>query len=79
MAVAEIRMCKHRRSSPLRNGNELSLDFGIIEAQGAQVVAVASLIGGVDMTDPTIRVVDPVKGTESELPFIEVFHESELH
>lgn len=63
----------------LRDGNELSLDFGIIEAQGAQVVAVASLIGGVDMTDPTIRVVDPVKGTESELPFIEVFHESELH
>ena len=63
----------------LRNGNELSLDFGIVEAQGAEVVAVASLIGGVDMVDPVIRVVNPADDSTAELPFIEVFRESELH
>ena len=63
----------------LRNGNELRLDFGIVEAQGAEVVAVASLIGGVDMVDPVIRVVNPADDSTAELPFIEVFRESELH
>ncbi|MBM6730571.1 orotate phosphoribosyltransferase [Bifidobacterium pullorum subsp. saeculare] len=62
----------------LRNGNELSLDFGVVEAQNAQVVAIASLIGGVDMTEPTITVVNPVNGESHALPFIEVFHESDL-
>lgn len=62
----------------LRNGNELSLDFGVVDAQGAEVVAVASLIGGVDMTDPTITVINPANGESRELPFIEVFRESEL-
>ena len=42
-------------------------------------LAVASLIGGVDMTEPTIKVINPVDGSESELPFVEVFKESELH
>lgn len=63
----------------LRNGNELSLDFSVVEREGAEVLAVASLIGGVDMTHPTINVVNPVSGDESELPFIEVYKESELH
>lgn len=62
----------------LRNGNELSLDFGVVETQNAQVVAIASLIGGVDMTEPTITVVNPVNGESHALPFIEVFHESDL-
>ncbi|BDR55304.1 orotate phosphoribosyltransferase [Bombiscardovia apis] len=31
----------------LRNGNELSLDCGIVSRQGASVVAIASLVGGV--------------------------------
>ncbi|WP_125963334.1 orotate phosphoribosyltransferase [Bifidobacterium dolichotidis] len=62
----------------LRNGNELGLDFGIVEAQGAQVVAVAALVGGVDMEKPVIDVVNPVSDERHELPFIEVFHESEL-
>lgn len=62
----------------LRNGNELSLDFGVVDAQGAEVVAVASLIGGVDMADPTITVINPVNGESRELPFVEVFRESEL-
>lgn len=63
----------------LRNGNELSLDFSVVEREGAEVLAVASLIGGVDMIHPTIKVVNPVSGDESELPFIEVYKESELH
>lgn len=63
----------------LRNGNELSLDFGIVDAQGATVVAIASLIGGVDIEEPTVRVVDPVDNTATDVPFIETFHESELH
>lgn len=62
----------------LRNGNELSLDFGIVEHEGAQVVAVASLIGGVDMDKPTIKVINPVDDETRELPFVEVYHESEL-
>lgn len=61
----------------LRNGNELSLDFGIVDAQGAQVVAVASLIGGID--DGVLRVVDPVTGDGHDVPFVEVFPEAELH
>lgn len=63
----------------LRNGNELSLDFSVVEREGAEVLAVASLIGGVDMIHPAIKVVNPVSGDESELPFIEVYRESELH
>lgn len=43
------------------------------------MVAVASLIGGVDMVDPVIRVVNPADDSTAELPFIEVFRESELH
>ena len=63
----------------LRNGNELSLDFGIVDAQGATVVAVAALIGGVDMEEPTLKITDPVTGEAHETPFVEIFHESELH
>ena len=55
----------------LRNGNELSLDFGVVEHEGAKVVAIASLIGGVDMTEPVIEVVNPVSGERQELPFVE--------
>lgn len=62
----------------LRNGNELSLDFGVVEREGAQVVAVASLVGGVDMSEPVIRVVDPVDGTGHDLPFVQAYRESEL-
>lgn len=63
----------------LRNGNELSLDFSVVENEGAEVLAVASLIGGVDMAEPTIKVINPVNGEDSQLPFVEVFKESELH
>ncbi|NEG96271.1 orotate phosphoribosyltransferase [Bifidobacterium sp. SMB2] len=62
----------------LRNGNELSLDFGVVKNEGAEILAVASLIGGVDMTEPVVKVVNPADGEAHELPFIEVFKESEL-
>ena len=51
----------------LRNGNELSLDFSVVKNEGAEVLAIASLIGGVDMTEPTIKVINPVDGSEAEL------------
>ena len=57
----------------------MSLDFSVVKNEGAEVLAVASLIGGVDMADPSIKVVNPVDGSEAELPFVEVFKESELH
>lgn len=63
----------------LRNGNELSLDFSIVESQGAQVVAVEALVGGVDADNPVISVTNSIDGKTQELPFVEVFHESDLH
>lgn len=39
----------------------------MVENEGAKVLAVASLIGGVDMVDPTIKVINPVTSEESEL------------
>ncbi|KFI96942.1 orotate phosphoribosyltransferase [Bifidobacterium stellenboschense] len=64
----------------LRNGNELSLDFSIVEHEGASVVAVASLVGGVGKgaDEHEITVISPVDGARHEVPFIQVFHESDL-
>ncbi|WP_300767266.1 orotate phosphoribosyltransferase [uncultured Bifidobacterium sp.] len=77
----------------LRNGNELSLDCGIIDREGASVVAVASVVGGVGESgeeraatslggdregDSRIAVVDPVTGVRRDLPFVQVFDEREL-
>ncbi|WP_055427488.1 hypothetical protein [Bifidobacterium aesculapii] len=64
----------------LRNGNELSLDFSIVEHEGASVVAVASLVGGVGKgaDEHEITVVNPVNDERHEVPFIQVFHESDL-
>lgn len=55
----------------LRNGNELGLDFGIVDAQGAQVVAIASLVGS---AGDTIHVVSP-DGQAREVPFVKAFEE----
>ena len=60
----------------LRNGNELSLDFGIVEQLGAKVVAIAS--GWSVAVPKDINVVNPSTGDEQTLPFIQVFDESEL-
>lgn len=62
----------------LRNGNELGLDFGVMEREQAKVVAVASLIGGVDMAQPVVEIVNPVNGERHELPFVEIYKENEL-
>ncbi|KFI45079.1 hypothetical protein GA0061078_0858 [Bifidobacterium bohemicum] len=38
----------------LRNGNELSLDFSVVEHEGAEVVAITSLVGGLGKSfDPS--------------------------
>lgn len=62
----------------LRNGNELGLDLSIIEHEGAHIVGIAALVGGVDMTEPNIEVVSPVDGSSQVLPFIRVFDEQQL-
>ncbi|PJM75434.1 orotate phosphoribosyltransferase [Bifidobacterium simiarum] len=62
----------------LRHGNELSLDFGIVQHEGAEIKAVAALVGGVDMVHPTVRVTNPVTDESVDLPFIEAFRESDL-
>ena len=59
----------------LRNGNERSLDFGVVEQRGAQVVAITSLVGG---GAKDINVVNPSTGESHVLPFVQVFDESEL-
>ncbi|MCO6559365.1 MAG: orotate phosphoribosyltransferase [Bifidobacterium sp.] len=64
----------------LRNGNELSLDFSVVEHEGAKVVSIASLIGGVsgDADPNSIKVINPVSGEERNLPFVRAFDEDEL-
>lgn len=68
----------------LRRGNELSLDFGVVENLGAQVVAVAALIGGARAGDgsgrpvDSIEVVNPVDEQRRDVPFVAVFDEDEL-
>jgi hypothetical protein len=63
----------------LRNGNELSLDFGIVEREHAQVVAIASLIGSTGATSSLdIDVIDPITDAHQTLPFIHAFSEDEL-
>ena len=64
----------------LRNGNELSLDFSVVEHEGASVVAVASMVGGLGGSEPKhIEVINSVTDERHELPFVQLFDESELH
>ena len=64
----------------LRNGNELSLDFSVAEHEGASVVAVASMVGGIGGGDTKhIEVINPVTDERHELPFVQLFDEAELH
>ena len=63
----------------LRNGNELSLDFSVVEHEGASVVAVASMVGGLGGDDAKhIEVINPVTDERHELPFVQLFDEAEL-
>ncbi|RBP99502.1 orotate phosphoribosyltransferase [Bifidobacterium xylocopae] len=74
----------------LRHGNELSLDCGIVSREGAELVAVASLVGGVGGGmdgaqaggGPTARalrtkleLIDPVDDSRRTLPFICAYDE----
>ncbi|MEE1296848.1 MAG: orotate phosphoribosyltransferase [Bifidobacterium sp.] len=59
----------------LRNGNELGLDFGIVEAQGATVVGITSLIGA-DTSE--LHVVNPSTAQAVDMPFLPIYTEAEL-
>jgi orotate phosphoribosyltransferase len=61
----------------LRNGNELSLDFGILQREGAQVLGIAALIGGARSPEG-IEAINPVNGEHRRLPFVSVFDEEEF-
>ena len=74
----------------LRKGNELSLDCSIIRRQGAEPLAIASLVGGLgpeaasglgelDGGLPTIQVVDTVDDSKTSLPFICAFNEQQFN
>ena len=65
----------------LRNGNELSLDCSVVEHEGADVVAIASLVGGLGESargSKVIEVVNTVNGNRREIPFVQVFDERDL-
>ena len=60
----------------LGKNNELNLDCGIIQRQGAKTLAIASLVGG--RTGGSIQVVDPVDGSRQRLPFICAYQEDQF-
>lgn len=66
----------------LHRGNELGLDFGVIDHLGARSVAVAALVGGTGSLtgeeSHRLRVVNPVDGEASWLPFVYAYPVSAL-
>lgn len=65
----------------LRHGNELSLDFGIVNQQGAQILAIVALIGGVDADEQGTRhlqLVNPISEESTKMAFVQAFDEEEL-
>ena len=65
----------------LRNGNELGLDFSVVEHEGASIVAIASLVGGIGSSAEDrkhIEVINPVTDERHTIPFVQVFDEAEL-
>jgi hypothetical protein len=61
----------------LRNGNELSLDFGILQREGAQVIGIAALVGS-SCSSAGIEAINPLDGEHHTLPFVRVFDEEEF-
>ncbi|MCI1983608.1 MAG: orotate phosphoribosyltransferase [Bifidobacteriaceae bacterium] len=61
----------------LKNGNELNLDFAILKKLGADVVAIAALVGG-SKAQKVIDVVSPLDDSATELPFIHVFDQDDV-
>lgn len=65
----------------LRHGNELGLDFSVVTHEGAEVAAIAALVGGIGeeaAEQDAIEVVSPVTDEATRVPFVSVFRESEL-
>ncbi len=65
----------------LRNGNELNLDFAVLQKEGARVVAIVSLIGSVGKAaknSNTIELINPVTDEHSPIRFIPVFSDNDL-
>lgn len=65
----------------LRHGNELSLDFGIVQKQGAQIRAIIALIGGVDADlqgKRYLQVINPINEESTKMAFVQAFDEGEL-
>lgn len=62
----------------LHEGNALDLDCSVIAHEHAQVVAIASLIGGVSKPTNHIHITDTVSGDEQDIPFIYVVDEASL-
>lgn len=66
----------------LHKGNELSLDYSVIEHLGAQAVAIASLVGGTGaMTGEESKYVEVVGAIDQEkhrLPFVYAYNVTEV-
>jgi hypothetical protein len=73
----------------LKNGNELNLDFAVLQKLGADVVAIAAVVGSTSthVASPEnaaspegseITVVNPLDGTRAKLPFIYVFDQASV-
>ncbi|WP_201737225.1 type I phosphoribosyltransferase [Bifidobacterium aemilianum] len=68
----------------LRKGNELGLDFSVVEHEGARILALVSLVsgalaGGETSGFPaTVDIVNPATDERSSLPLVGVFTEAEL-
>jgi hypothetical protein len=68
----------------LKHGNELNLDFGVIQKLGATAVAIASLVGSASAASgeseslPTITVVNPVSEVSTQLPFVFAFDQASV-
>ncbi|KXI16205.1 hypothetical protein HMPREF3230_01176 [Gardnerella vaginalis] len=65
----------------LRHGNELSLDFSIVKQQGAQILAIVALIGGVDADNQGnrhLQLLNPISEENTKMAFVQAFDEEEL-
>ncbi|WP_018142495.1 hypothetical protein [Alloscardovia criceti] len=71
----------------LTHGNELNLDFAVLEKEGAQIVAITSLVGSTGAVEAYgegaeeslhIRLINPITQSETVVPFIPVFSDKDL-
>lgn len=65
----------------LRHGNELSLDFGIVERLGAETIAVLALVSDVVAQEDGkrhLQIIHPVTGEHTTMPLICAYNEAFL-